>query len=281
MNTLMFLYKNRIGRILLRPLISKPVSDLCGKALDSRMSKVLIGPFIKKNAIRINDYQMDSIHSFNDFFCRRLKEGLRPVSMEKSDLCAPCDGLLSGYEVKEDTVLSVKQSQYSVPRLLRDRKLAAGFKGGYALVFRLCVNHFHRYMYFDSGWKHKDRAIDGVYHTVRPLALQEFPVFTENSRKYCVMDTENFGRAVQMEVGAMLVGRIVNDHPSAGRILRGEEKGHFEYGGSTIILLLTKDSVELRQDILDNINHDVEIPVVMGEVIGRQKIQADQDQPES
>ena len=65
MNALMCLYKNKIGRILLRPLISKPVSDLCGKVLDSRMSKVLIGPFIKKNSIRINDYQLDSIHSFS------------------------------------------------------------------------------------------------------------------------------------------------------------------------------------------------------------------------
>ncbi len=271
MNTLMFLYKNRIGRLLLRPLISKPVSDLCGKLLDSRMSKVLIGPFVKKNDIRISDSQMDHIHSFNDFFCRRMKDGLRPVSKTGSDLSAPCDGLLSGYEIREDTVLSVKQSEYSIHRLLRDRKLAAGFQGGYALVFRLCVNHFHRYMYFDSGWKYQDRIIDGVYHTVRPLALEEFPVYVENSRQYSVIDTDNFGRAVQMEVGAMLVGRIVNEHPSAGRVLRGEEKGHFEYGGSTIILLLSKDKADLRQDILDHINKNVEIPVMMGEVIGRQK----------
>ena len=277
MNALMFLYKNKLGRILLRPLISKPVSDLCGKMLDSRISKVLIGPFVKKNAILISDSQTDDIDSFNDFFCRRIKDGLRPVSRDGADLSAPCDGLLSVYEIKEDTVLSVKQSEFSVRRLLRDRKLSSCFQGGYALVFRLCVNHFHRYMYFDSGWKYNDRVIDGVYHTVRPVALEEFPVFVENSRQYCVIDTENFGRAVQMEVGAMLVGRIVNDHPSAGRILRGEEKGHFEYGGSTIILLISRDKAEFRQDILDNLNNNVEIPVIMGEVIGRKKAQTAQN----
>ena len=86
-----------------------------------------------------------------------------------------------------------------------------------------------------------------------------------------MIDTDQFGRAVQMEVGAMLVGRIVNEHPSAGRVLRGEEKGHFEYGGSTVILLLSKDKAVLRQDILDHLNKNVEIPVMMGEVIGRQK----------
>ncbi len=271
MSILNFLYKNKIGRVFLRPLISKPVSDLCGKMLDSRISKVLIGPFAKKNAIRKSDYQMDDIHSFNDFFCRRIRDGLRPVSEEDSDLSAPCDGLLSGYEINEETLLSVKQCQYSIHRLLRDRKLASGFQGGYALVFRLCVNHLHRYMYFDSGWKYKDRIIDGVYHTVRPVALEEFPVYVENSRQYSVIDTDQFGRAVQMEVGAMLVGRIVNEHPSAGRVLRGEEKGHFEYGGSTVILLLSKDKAVLRQDILDHLNKNVEIPVMMGEVIGRQK----------
>ena len=271
MNILRFLYKNKIGRILLRPLISKPVSDLCGKMLDSRISKVLIGPFVKKNAIRLSDSQIDDIHSFNDFFCRRLKDGLRPVSKAESDLSAPCDGLLSVYEIKKDTVLNVKQSRYSIRRLLRSKKLAEGFNGGYALVFRLCVNHFHRYMYFDSGWKYEDRILDGVYHTVRPVALEQFPVYVENSRQYSVIDTDNFGRAVQMEVGAMLVGRIINEHPSACKVLRGEEKGHFEYGGSTIILLLSKDRAVLRQDILDNLNKSIEIPVIMGEVIGKQK----------
>ena len=83
-----------------------------------------------------------------------------------------------------------------------------------------------------------------------------------------VMDTEHFGRAVQMEVGAMLVGRIVNEPVSDTRVKRGVEKGHFEYGGSTIIVLLSADKAKLRQDILDFVNTSQEIPVKMGEVIG-------------
>lgn len=272
MAVLDFLYKNMIGRIILCPLICRPVSELSGKLLDHRASKLLINPFIKKNKINADDYQLDDINSFNDFFCRRIKKGLRPVDGDKNDLIAPSDGLLSVYRITDDLVLSVKQSKFTVSRLLKDKKLACLFDGGYALVFRLGVEHYHRYIYFDSGKKHRDRTIRGFYHTVRPVALEDYPVFTENTRKYSVIDSESFGRAVQMEVGAMLVGRIVNDSPVAGRVERGAEKGHFEYGGSTVILLLSRDRVELRQDLQDKLNKNNEVPVVMGEMIGKAKL---------
>ncbi len=261
--------------MLLRPLISKPVSTLSGRFLDSGISRVLIGPFARMNHIDPGDFQLDHIRCFNDFFCRKIRDGLRPVSMEKSDLSAPSDGLLSVYRIADDTVLSVKQSRFTISRLLKDRKLASVFNGGYALVFRLCVEHYHRYVYFDSGRKHGDRIIQGVYHTVRPAALEEFPVFVENSRQYSVIDTDNFGLSVQMEVGAMLVGRIVNEHPFAGRVQRGAEKGHFEYGGSTIIVLLQENRAELRKDLLDSLNTNTEIPVMMGEVIGKAQQRSD------
>ena len=272
MAALSFLYNTKIGRILLRPLISKSVSDLSGKLLDCRASKVLIGPFIKKNDINVDDYQLENIDCFNDFFCRRIKNGRRPIDGDKRNLIAPCDGLLSIYRITDDLVLSVKQSKYTISRLLKDKKLASSYDGGYVFVFRLCVNHYHRYVYFDSGKKYCDRSVKGVYHTVRPVALEKYPVFIENAREYSVIESEGFGRAVQMEVGAMLVGRIVNDCPAACRIERGMEKGHFEYGGSTIILLLSKDRVEVRKDFQDILNKNIEMPVVMGEVIGKSTI---------
>ena len=67
-----------------------------------------------------------------------------------------------------------------------------------------------------------------------------------------------------MEVGAMLVGRIVNEKISACDVKRGEEKGHFEYGGSTIILLIQKDRAVIDGSFLTA----TEVPVIMGQVIG-------------
>ena len=268
MDILKFLYNHKTGRIILKPLISRPVSKLSGKLLDSRLSKILIDPFVIKNKIDKTDYLLDDIGNFNDFFCRRIKPGLRSINKEKTALIAPSDGLLSVYRINDGTVLGVKQSRFTIGRLLRDRKLAAAFCNGYVLVYRLCVNHYHRYIYFDSGKKYKDRRINGIYHTVRPLALEKYPVYIENTREYSVIDTDNFGRCVQMEVGAMLVGRIVNECASPGRISRGDEKGHFEYGGSTIIVLIPEGRAELREDISESVNTGTEIPVIMGEAVG-------------
>ena len=102
---------------------------------------------------------------------------------------------------------------------------------------------------------------------MRPIALETLPVFTENCREYTVIENPVFGKLIQMEVGAMLVGRIVNLE-GEGTAVRGKEKGFFEYGGSTIIVLLKKDSAKIKDEILSNSIAGIETPVKMGEQIG-------------
>ena len=268
MGSLEFLYGTAAGRALLRPLVSRPVSKLAGAFLDTALSRPLIPLFVKSCGIDTEDYDLRQIRCFNDFFCRPLKEGRRPIDQDPSSLIAPCDGLLTAVPIREDTVLPVKQSRYSLSRLLGDAELAGGFRNGLCLVFRLCVDHYHRYCYFESGRKGENVFLPGVLHTVRPVALEKTPVFTENCREYTCIETERFGTAVQMEVGAMLVGRIVNDAPWPRQVRRGEEKGHFAYGGSTIILLLQKDAAELLPEIREASARGEEFPVRMGQKIG-------------
>lgn len=274
MDTLHFLYKTIPGRLLLKPLTSPQVSKLCGRFLDSRLSSFLIKSFVKKNQIKIEDYQTKGIHSFNEFFRRKIKDGLRTFDYSPEKLTAPCDGLLSVWNIEEadGTVIPVKQSQYTVASLLQNPELAATYQGGLCLVFRLCVNHYHRYAYADSGRKGRNIFIPGVLHTVRPVALESLPVFVENSREYTLIESSVFGPLIQMEVGAMLVGRIVN-HEEEALVKRGEEKGFFEYGGSTIILLLQKDKAKINPELLENSGLGIESPVKMGQVIGSAVLQ--------
>lgn len=267
MDILHFLYETVPGRFLLKPLTSPQLSCLCGRFLDSELSSFLIKPFVRQNAIRLSDYDTTEIKSFNDFFSRKIKKEKRPIDREAKHFIAPCDGLLSVWKIKEDMVLPVKQSRYTVTSLLRNKRLAQRYYGGYCLVFRLCVNHYHRYCYVDSGRKSRNFFIPGRLHTVRPIALREFPVFAENSREYTIIQTEKFGAVVQMEVGAMLVGRIVN-HEGKGRAMRGKEKGYFQYGGSTIIVLVEPGRIRIRENILQSSAKAEEMPVKMGEVIG-------------
>ncbi len=271
MTFLEFLYHTVPGRFLLKGLTSPWVSEVCGRFLDSPLSSFLIQPFARKNQITLSDYQLENIHSFNDFFSRKIKPELRPVDMDPTHLTAPCDGLLSVWKIQKDTILPVKQSSYTLTELLRDERLAARYEDGYCFVFRLCVDHYHRYSYVDSGRKSGNRRIQGVLHTVRPIALKALPVFTENSREYTLIQTAHLGTLLQMEVGAMLVGRIVNHH-GACTVTRGEEKGFFQYGGSTVIVLVEKDRIELREDLLRASSAGVETPVKLGEVLACEKM---------
>lgn len=267
---LRFLYNTLIGRIFLKILSSKMISIICGIFLDSKISKILIKPFAKKNNIKFEDYYCEDLKSFNDFFSRKIHEELRPIDNNKNHLISPCDGLLSAYNIKKDTILPVKQSKYTITSLLNDDNLASIYENGICLVFRLCVNHYHRYCYIDNGKKGKNVYIPGKLHTVRPIALERFPVFIQNSREYTTLNTENFGKVTQMEVGALLVGKIKNYHEEA-IIHKGEEKGTFLYGGSTIILLFEKDKVEIPKNFFDKTMNNQEIDVKMGEKIGEIK----------
>lgn len=268
MDTLSFLYHTPAGRALLKPLTSRGVSRVCGRFLDSGVSKVLIPGFRRRAHIDPEEFDLSQIRSFNDFFDRPLRPGMRSFALEGNALMSPCDGLLTAVPIREGTVLPVKQSRYTVERLLGDAALAREFRDGVCLVYRLCVEHYHRYCWFDSGVKEANVFLPGALHTVRPVALADVPVFAENCREYAVLHSDHFGLAVQMEVGALLVGKIVNDLPGPGRVERAEEKGRFAFGGSTILVLLQKDAAVLNEEILRASERGEETPVKLGQAVG-------------
>ena len=264
---LSFFYGTALGRLILKLLCMRWISRLCGRFLDSGISKPLIRPFVRRHGIDLSEYTGEEFKSFNDFFSRKIKEDRRPVASDPSALIAPCDGLLSVYRVSEDTVIPVKQSRYTISSLLGGDSASERYQNGICLVIRLCVNHYHRYCYIDSGVKGRNVFLPGKLHTVRPVALEKFPVFTQNCREYTVIKTENFGDVVQMEVGAMLVGKIKNWH-GPGSVRRGEEKGMFLYGGSTVVILLEDGRVQLPEKLYRAAENQVETPVKMGQRIG-------------
>lgn len=263
---LRFLYQTALGRLILKPLISVKLSKLCGRFLDCKLSKPLIKKFVKKNNIDLSLYESDDFTCFNDCFCRKLKSEHMKFDPSPNVFISPCDGLLSAYNISDDTVIPVKQSRYTVTSLLKDIDLANTYKDGICLVFRLCVDNYHRYCYPVSGIKNTNTYIKGKLHTVRPIALTNGPVFVENCREYTVIRSEEFGKVLQMEVGAMLVGKIKNHHES-GYANKGDEKGMFLYGGSTIIILLEKDRAKIKGDFFSNTEKGIETPVKIGQTL--------------
>ncbi|MBQ8966353.1 phosphatidylserine decarboxylase [Ruminococcus sp.] len=259
-------YDSYIGRSLLEIASLPALSKLSRKVLSSRMSSGFIEQFAENNKIDMFDYEDKQYTSFNDFFTRKIKEGRRYFEPDEKKLVSPSDGKVSAYAITNANSFVIKNSVYNVESLLRDKKLAAKYAGGYALVIRLSVDDYHRYIYPLSGIKSHDRVIEGFLNTVNPVANRHVEVYKENTRHYCMIRTEHFGDVIQMEVGALLVGRISNHHPWGNhRVRQGEEKGYFEFGGSTIVLLLEKGKAIVDEDLLKNTEDGCETKVLQGE----------------
>lgn len=261
------LYTTTAGRMLLKPLVCPSLSKFAGKLLNSRLSRRLIQPFINSNQINMKDFQTTAYSSYNDFFTRKIKPEARTICGTETTLISPCDCYATAYPITDDRVFHIKHARYTVSSLLRSKKLAAKFQGGYALILRLTVCDYHRYCYAVTGNQSKLYRIPGILHTVNPIAGEYFPIYKENSREYTVIRSPQFGDVVQMEVGALMVGKIVN-HKQCCPVRRGEEKGYFEFGGSTIILLLQRDAVALRSDLLRHTADGYETQIRLGDALG-------------
>ncbi len=264
--SLRFLYETAFGGMLLRLLTRRWISRLAGAFLDSRPSKCLIKGYIKRNKIKTEEFVQENYRSFNAFFTRRIKPELRPFDRSPEALCSPCDAKLTVYPIGPDSRFTVKGFSYTVEELLRDKAVAERYRGGLCLIFRLTVTDYHCYHFFDSGSAEQSKFIKGKLHTVQPTALEKRRVFTENCREWTLLHTDRFGDAVQIEVGALMVGRIVNKPIKT--FSRGEEKGKFEFGGSTVIVLLEKDRAVVDEELPKNTQAGYETVVRCGERIG-------------
>lgn len=266
-NLLKMMYGSFIGRSILSVLIKPGVSRLGGSLLSTKLSSLLIKPFIKSAGIDMSDYIEGPFNSFNEFFIRGLKSGARFINYDKEAFISPSDGRVSVYDIDEFSTFKIKDSYYTVESLTHSKKAAAHYIGGKCVIIRLCVDNYHRYCYVDDGYKSANNFIPGVLHTVNPTALEHYNIYKENSRECSVLHTKHFGKVMQIEVGALMVGRIVN-YDQVSCINKGDEKGRFEFGGSTIVLLLEKDSVDIDADLIKNTADGYETAVKMGERIG-------------
>lgn len=262
-----FLYGTAFGRLLLKMLVRPWVSKTAGWILSRRISALFIGPFVRKNGVDLSDYEGAPYKSYNAFFIRRIRPDRRPVTDDPCALAAPCDAKLTALPIGADSSFRVKGTTYTMEELLQDETLGGRYLGGTFLLFRLTVDDYHRYAFPADGTLGAERHISSVFHTVNPRAAAACPIYRENTREYAVLQTDAFGPVLIMEVGAMMVGKIENrcfDRP----VRRGEEKGNFAFGGSTVILCIEKNRLVLDEDIRRNSAQGVETIVKLGEKIG-------------
>lgn len=266
--SLIFLYKTIPGRMILK-LITKPIfSKQMGLLTNSKISKLYIKKFIKKNNIKLSDYKQKKYTSFNDFFTRKVNKSKRNQKSTANQLISPCDSKLTVYKIDDKLTINVKNSKYTIQNLIKD-EVDKRFKGGLCLVFRLCVEDYHRYHAFDNYEVLKTKKIKGLLHTVNPISYENYRVFTENQREVSLLQTENFKKVYQIEVGALNVGKIHNNPKT--KYKRYDERGYFSFGGSTIILLFQKDAITIDEDIIKHSQDKIETKIEYGDIIGKSK----------
>ena len=262
--SVIFLYRTFIGRIILKIISCRFISKIVGRYMNSSLSKKRITKTIQENHIDMKLFENREFKSFNDFFTRRKKKLV--FDMDKNHFVSPCDAKLLVMKLNNNSSFDIKGSTYNLKNII-NKDLTKEYSKGYALIFRLEVTDYHRYHYIDDGTRDDYQFIKGRLHTVQPIAYQNYRVFHQNAREYTILHTDNFGDIVEVEVGALLVGKITNDK-KLKKYHKGDEKGYFEFGGSTIILFVKDNQITIDNDILFNSTLGKETEVACGEKIG-------------
>ena len=266
-----FAYNTLLGRSLWGLLFNTGfLSRLLGAFYDSKLSRKSIESLIKIPGLKADEAEKDyrQYESFNDFFTRRLKPGARPLGPGDDVLPSPADGRLLVYpSISPSALMPVKGAMRSLNTLC-GQELPADFYS--VAVIRLAPVDYHRYHYpCDCCKTDKEVYISGKYHSVNPVAFAKAPdLFTENTRCITKLKSDVFGEFLFLEVGAFGVGSIVNLHAATTDFQKGDEKGFFKFGGSTVILIMESDKVQFDSDLIKNSSGSMETLIRYGERIG-------------
>lgn len=249
-----FLYNTGPGNFILKTVIAKPFfSKAAALYYKSGLSRGKIAKF---------GGDRERYKSFNEFFTRKQNVDF---DNHADSLISPAQSKLLVYKINDRQTVEIKGTAYNVSELIKSKKLAREFGLGYCLVFRLSTTDYHRYIYIDDCELLRSYKIKGRLHTIRAIA-SKYQVLRRNSREVTILNTDRLGKMVVIEIGALTIGKIVNYNKK--RAAKGEEKGYFEYGGSTIALLIKSGRADIDNDILQNSQKGIETKVDIGEKIG-------------
>ena len=254
---------------------------LCRNSLVSKMAgyyqrlpctKKNIRPFVERFGIDSSEFQknIEDFSSFNDFFVRKLKPEARPIDADSSKAVLPADGRYLFFpRIDQADGFLVKGKKFSLEDFLQDRELAEKYAQGTLVLVRLCPIDYHRFHFPCDLVPGEPQLIKGNLHSVNPLALRrKIEIFCENKRVITPLFTENFGTVLWAEIGATCVGSIHQTFTPEKRYSKGEEKGFFSFGGSSLVLLFEPGAITLDEDLLAASAQGLEIRGLFGQSMG-------------
>jgi phosphatidylserine decarboxylase len=270
---LRWLYESKVGYKVLSVLLNNSI--FCGAyGLWQKlpMTRKKIPEFVDQYGIKIEEIELslDQYQNFNDFFCRKLKPEARPFASQPEIFCSPSDGKVLVYpNLETSTQIPIKGTLISVATLLDSEKNAHRYQGGSVLVIRLAPYDYHRFHFSDDGVASSPFLIPGEYHSVNPIALAKVPdIYCRNKRVVTDFRSHHFGHIAYIEVGALTVASIIQTY-TPGEVMRGKEKGFFQYGGSTLVLLFEAGAINFDADLIKDSADNLEVHVLAGRQLGK------------
>jgi phosphatidylserine decarboxylase len=264
---LRFAYETLLGRTLWPVMFgSKIVSAVFGRYYDSSLSRSAIASLASIPGCRAEEAEksIGEYSSFNQFFTRRLKPGARPVG---DGFVSPADGRLMLYlNADADQPFPLKGATRSLKSVFGADRTVPGGRYDIAVI-RLAPVDYHRF-HFPCSCRTpgKVQTVPGKYHSVNPIALLRYPdVYADNERQILACDA-SFGRFWMIDVGAFGVGSIVQTY-TGDMHNKGDEKGFFKFGGSTVIVITSAGQLKFDDDLVKNSAAGIETRVRFGEKI--------------
>lgn len=283
---LWFYYKNQYGIDFVQTSPGKEIMQEFalqrGAFMDSEASTGPISRWLSNPRIEKEDYNLPNpnmenggFKSFNEFFIRTLKDQKksRPQTMPDRDyiISAPTDVIMNSIPLKitdANTLIPTKGMQaLNIKNMLGGSKYAEKFIGGTALSCILMPNTYHFYHAPVSGHVVESRIIKDAYYGYDNFPKwiangnvgyhgTDFSQFENFKRGYFIVDTGKYGHVAIVPVGLNTISSIVFNKRFTNitkpvPVTRGDELGHFKYGGSMVILIFepgkyTSDAVRVR-----------------------------------
>lgn len=216
--------------------------------------------------------------SFNEFFTRSLKQGVREIDSNPNSIVSPADGAISQLgKIEDGAIFQAKGQQFTVENLIADPQLAEPFKNGQFATVYLSPRDYHRVHMPFAGTLTETLYVPGELFSVNQTTAENIPgLFARNERMVCLFDTE-LGRMAVVLVGAMIVAGIetvaTGKVKPSGRLElnqhqlfleKGAELGRF-YLGSTAIVLFEENKMQWDDEF--KANSVVEMGKALGHIV--------------
>ncbi|MBM7073945.1 phosphatidylserine decarboxylase [Shewanella sp. 202IG2-18] len=258
---------NRAKALVQRVALKKPITKIAGRVARVErgwFKNSFINWYIRKYNINMEEAlkkNPEDYPTFNDFFCRRLEPGARPICMQPNVLTHPVDGTVSqAGAINQGQIIQAKNHDYSAQELLGgDERVSKPFENGKFATIYLSPSDYHRVHMPIDGTLKKMIYVSGDHYSVNPnTAAHVKKLFARNERVVCIFDTP-IGEMAMVMVGATIVSSVQpvweskpvtakkgekvsvweydTTGPNAFSLKKGEEMGHFKLGSTVVVCL--------------------------------------------